>query len=77
MREGKKREEKRRGRREKGEERITLRRATVRCAVWLFGAVCLLVCLSVSASLCPLCSPVLSCAVLSCAVDNMSAVRSL
>ena len=65
MREGRRREEKWRGRREKGEgrrEKSGLRCGVLRCVV-LFGAVCLLVCLSVSASPCLLCSPVLSCAV--------------
>ena len=53
-------------------------RSGLRCgAPWCVVLFCaLLVCLSACASPCLLCSPVLSCVVLSCSLDNMSAVRS-
>ena len=67
--------EERRGEERRGEGRGVDYAAACYGALW-FCAVCLLVCLSVSAPPCPLCSPALSRAVLSCAVDNMSTVRS-
>ena len=64
-------------REEKREEKGGLRCSVLWCLL-LFCAVCLLVCVSVSASPCLLCSLALSCAVLSsCPVHSVPAVRTL